>query len=67
MGKNGASQEEEPLKRKKYEKELRRLQAGAHRAMGTAACVQSRPYGPKTRLHRKHLPSLTEVGDSVEP
>jgi len=27
MGKNGASQEEEPLKRKKYEKELRRLQA----------------------------------------
>ncbi len=27
MAKNGASQEEEPLKRKKYEKELRRLQA----------------------------------------
>jgi polyphosphate kinase 2 len=27
MAKNGASQEEEPLKRKKYEKELRRLQS----------------------------------------
>ena len=41
--------------------------AGPHRAVVRRQACRPLRVARKTRLHRKRLPSLTEVGDSVEP